>query len=223
MKKEFRKNLHKGRIYLKQGKWMVRYETKERVKGGSTKQLGSYRIVTKANYVPIQEEDTRNLRDPYDQGKETCFELFIKNEPRDEFREIRFVADTKPVWYAKLWSTSEMAQDLQHYLETTPQEQIDEDWAKVEELDLVGPTVSEFLGEPEISPDKKAGELFYYFYNRLEHKLSDEYDLHGTEISKMCALKVVEEVLKVASFYNDTQPEVNYFNDVKKSLEKIGS
>lgn len=216
-------NLHKGRIYRKDGEWVVQYKTTERVRGGSPKQLGSYKLQPKVNYISIRKEDIHNLKDPYDQGKETCFELVLVNEPRNEFQEVRFVADTKPVWYAKLWSTSEMVQDLQHYLETTPQEQIDEDWAKVEELDLVGPTVSEFLGEPELTPEEKAGELFYYFYNRLEHKLSDEYDLHGTEISKMCALKVVEEVLKVASFYNDTQPEVNYFNDVKKSLEKIGS
>jgi hypothetical protein len=223
MKKEFRKNLQKGRIYLKQGKWMVRYVTQQMVKGGSPKQLGSYNRITTANYIPIRVEDTHNLRDPYDQGKETCFELLLVNEPRDEFKEVRFVADTKPVWYAKLWSTSEMVQDLQHYLETTPQEQIDKDWKKVEEFDLVGPTVGEFLGESSLAPDKKAGELFYYFYNRLEHTFSDNYDKHSTELCKMCALKVVEEVLKVALHYNDTQPEVDYFNEVKKSLEKIGS
>lgn len=222
MKKEFRKNLHKGRIYLRDGVWSVRYETKERVKSGSTKQLGSYRTVTQVNYVPIRKEDTRNLRDPYDQGKETCFELFIKNEPRDEFREVRFIADTKPVWYAKLWSTSEMAQDLQHYFEITPQEQIDEDWEKSKIFDNVGPTVSEFLGEPELTPEEKAGELFYYFYNRIEHKLSDQYNLHSTEICKMCALKVVEEVLDVA-YYNNNQPEISFYNKVKKHLEKIGS
>jgi hypothetical protein len=214
-------NLYKGRIYLKQGTWMVRYVTQKRVKGGSPKQLGSYNIVTEAVYVPIRKEDTHNLRDPYDQGKETCFELFLVNEPRDEFKEVRFIADTKPVWYAKLWSTSEMVQDLQHYLETTPQEQIDEDWKKVEELDLVGPTVEEFLGESNLTPEEKAGELFYYFYNRLEHTFSDNYDKHSAELCKMCALKVVEEVLKVTLPYNDTQPEVGYFSDVKKSLEKL--
>ena len=139
-------NLQKGIIYLKQGKWMVRYVTQQMVKGGSPKQLGSYNRITTANYIPIRIEDTHNLRDPYDQGKETCFELLLVNEPRDEFKEVRFIADTKPVWYAKLWSTSEMVQDLQHYFENTPQEQIDEDWKKVEELDLVGPTVEEFLG-----------------------------------------------------------------------------
>jgi hypothetical protein len=228
MEKEFKKNLQKGRIYLKQGTWMVRYVTQKRVKGGSPKQLGSYNTVTVANYIPIREEDTLSLRDPYDQGKETCFELILANEIENGYKNqppgtIGFVAETKSVWYAKLWSTSEMVQDLQHYLETTPQEQIDKDWKKVEEFDLVGPTVGEFLGESNLTPEEKAGELFYYFYNRLEHTFSDNYDKHSTDLCKMCALKVVEEVLKVALHYNDTQPEVDYFNEVKKSLEKIGS
>lgn len=138
-------NLHKGRIYLKDGVWVVQYKTTERVRGGSPKQLGNYKLQPKVNYVSIRKEDIHNLKDPYDQGKETCFELILVNEPRNEFQEVRFVADTKPVWYAKLWSTSEMVQDLQHYFETTPQEKIDEDWEKVKELDLVGPTVEEFL------------------------------------------------------------------------------
>jgi hypothetical protein len=151
MKLESKLKLQKGRIYLKQGKWVVRYETKKMVKGGSPKQLGSYNTVTEAIYVPIRKEDTENLLDPYSQGKETCFELFIKNEIENGYKNqppgmVGFIAQTTPVWYAKLWPTSEMAQKLQHYLETTPQEKIDEDWKKVEEFDLVGPTVEEFLG-----------------------------------------------------------------------------
>lgn len=133
MKKESKKVLHKGRIYLKDGVWVVRYETKEKVKGGSPKQLGSYRIATKVSYLPIRPEDIINLNDPYSQGKETCFEKI-----------------SDPV-YAKLWPVSEMAQELQHYFETTPQEEIDEDWKKVEELDLVGPTVEEFLNQNSMS------------------------------------------------------------------------
>ena len=124
--------------------------------------LGSYNIVKEAVYVPIRKEDTHNLSDPYSQGKETCFELFLVNEIENGYKNqppgtVGFVAETKPVWYAKLWSTSEMVQEFQHYLETTPQEQIDKDWEKVEEFDFVGPTVSEFLGIEEQSNMK---ELF---------------------------------------------------------------
>ncbi len=153
-------NLHKGRIYLKDGVWVVQYKTTERVKGGSPKQLGSYKLQPKVNYVPIRKEDTKNLQNPYDQGKETCFELILINEPRNEFQEVRFVADTKPVWYAKLWSTSEMVQDLQHYFETTSQEEIDKDWKKVEELDLVGPTVEEFLNINNMKYETRPHKIF---------------------------------------------------------------
>jgi hypothetical protein len=146
MKTEPKRKLEKGTIYLKQGNWMVRHVIQKRVKGGSPKQLGSYNTVTEAKYYPILPASSKDLKNPYDQGKETCFELVLVNEPRNEFQEVRFVADTKPVWYAKLWSTSKMVQDLQHYFETTPQEKIDEVWKKVKELDLVGPTAEEFLG-----------------------------------------------------------------------------
>lgn len=160
MKKESKKRLHKGRIYLKDGVWVVQYKTTERVRGGSPKQLGNYKLQPKVNYVSIRKEDIHNLKDPYDQGKETCFELILVNEPRNEFQEVRFVADTKPVWYAKLWSTSEMVQDLQHYLETTPQEKIDDDWKKVEEFDLVGPTVEEFLNINNMKYETKPHKIF---------------------------------------------------------------
>ena len=159
MKNESKKRLHKGRIYLKDGVWVVRYETKEKVKGGSPKQLGSYNIKTKANFVPILPEDTKNLVDPYSQGRETCFEYIIKTEIENGYKNqppgtVGFVAQTKPVWYAKLWPVSEMAQELQHYFETTPQEKIDEDWKKVEEFDLVGPTVEEFLNMKSVNMER---------------------------------------------------------------------
>ena len=165
MKKESKKVLHKGRIYLKDGVWVVRYETKEKVKGGSPKQLGSYNIKTKANFVPILPEDTKNLVDPYSQGRETCFEYIIKTEIENGYKNqspgtVGFVAQTKPVWYAKLWPVSKMAQELQHYFETTPQEKIDEDWKKVEELDLVGPTVEEFLNINNMKYETKPHKIF---------------------------------------------------------------
>lgn len=176
-------NLHKGRIYLKDGVWVVQYKTTERVRGGSPKQLGSYKLQPKVNYISIRKEDIHNLKDPYDQGKETCFELVLVNEPRNEFQEVRFVADTKPVWYAKLWSTSEMAQDLQHYFETTSQEKIDEDWKKVEEFDLVGPTVEEFLGIEE------QHNFLPGFINQFDPK---EGEINGEEWTAVHFLKWLE-------------------------------
>lgn len=195
MKNESKKRLHKGRIYLKDGVWAVRYETKEKVKGGSTKQLGSYSIATKVNYLPIRPEDVIHLNDPYSQGKETCFEKI-----------------SDPV-YAKLWPVSEMAQELQHYFETTPQEKIDEDWKKVEEFDLVGPTVEEFLNQNNMSeslnmqrmylerslpsiaqqqiPVQEGTPVYMFFYQRREAAIR-YLTLELSEIGKEELLNYIE-------------------------------
>ena len=203
-----KQKLEKGRIYLKQGNWMVRQAIQKRVKGGSPKQLGSYNTVTEAKYYPILSASAKGLKDPYDQGKETCFELVLVNEPRNEFQEVRFVADTKPVWYAKLWSTSEMVQDLQHYLETTPQEKIDEDWKKVEEFDLVGPTVEEFLGIEEqlkMIPKSEMKEGWYNGHCRNSH---------------MAYWNSKEQIFYHISYsFNFYMDKIEHFEDVKEKRQ----
>lgn len=181
-------NLYKGRIYLKDGVWVVRYKTTERVRGGSPKQLGSYKLQPKVNYISIRKEDIHNLKDPYDQGKETCFELILINEIENGYKNqpsgmVGFVAQTTPVWYAKLWPTSKMAQDLQYYLETTSQEEIDKDWKKVEELDLVGPTIEEFLGIEE------QHNFLPGFINQFDPK---EGEINGEEWTAVHFLKWLE-------------------------------
>lgn len=120
MKKEFKPKLYRGRIYVKDGVWVVRYEVKKRNK-------------TEIKYYPILPESAKSLNDPYDQAKETCFELVINGETFDT--------------YAKLWSTSKMVRDMQHYFETTPQEEIDAAWEATEkQFGNIGPTMYEFLG-----------------------------------------------------------------------------
>jgi len=116
MKNEFKKNLQKGTIYLKDGVWVVRHQF----------------LKNAIRYITIRKKDTKNLIDPYSQAKETCFEIITEGENLDQ--------------YAKLWPISEMAQELQYYFENTPQEQIDKDWEATKEFDNVGPTVEEFLG-----------------------------------------------------------------------------
>lgn len=150
--------LNRGKIYLKDGVWIVKYVTVEIVKGGSSKQLGSYKRQPKIKHTPISPESAKDLKHPYDQGKETCFELILSGEDFET--------------YAKLWPTSEMAQDLQHYFETTPQEKIDEDWEKVKELDLTGPTVDEFLGiekQLQMIPKSEMKQGWYNGYCRNNH------------------------------------------------------
>jgi hypothetical protein len=48
-------------------------------------------------------------------------------------------------------------------------------------------------------PRDEALSLVWYFYHRLEHTLNDEYDKHSWKISKMCATKVAEELIKVTA------------------------
>jgi hypothetical protein len=45
--------------------------------------------------------------------------------------------------------------------------------------------------------------------------------LYDTDLAVPCALIAVDEILKVASFYNDSQAEVTYWQEVKQEIEKI--
>lgn len=162
MKKEFKPKLAKGRIYVKDGVWVVRYEVKKRVRGGSPKQLGSYQTKTEIKYYPILPESAKSLKDPYDQAKETYFELVISGETFDT--------------YAKLWSTIKMVRDMQHYFETTPQEQIDAAWEATEkQFGNIGPTVYEFLGieqeeeQLQMIPKSEMKEGWYNGHCRNAH------------------------------------------------------
>ena len=149
MKKEFKPKLARGRIYVKDGVWVVRYEVKKRNK-------------IEIKYYPILPESAKSLKDPYDQAKETYFELIISGETFDT--------------YAKLWSTIKMVRDMQHYFETTPQEQIDAAWEATEkQFGNIGPTVYEFLGieqeeeQLEMIPKSEMEEGWYNGHCRNAH------------------------------------------------------
>jgi len=61
-----------------------------------------------------------------------------------------------------------------------------------------------------MTPKEKAEDLFMKFvFKGAETK----------QIAIESALIVVDEILKVASFYNDTQGEVTYWQEVKQELE----
>jgi hypothetical protein len=162
-----KKELSTGRIYLKDGKWVVK--------------------VGKVCF-PIRKEDTTDLIDPYSQGKETCFELVLIN-PMGRGIIITDVSQNKSnsVWCAKLWSTSEMVRNLQHYLETTPKEQIQKEWEETKSLDLPGPTVEEFLN-PELYWKERclAAELY------IEESPCD----HDIRVQQLEAYKAWREIVK---------------------------
>jgi hypothetical protein len=70
------------------------------------------------------------------------------------------------------------------------------------------------------TPKQKALELVEQFINIRPIKMSD-YSMIYSPTAKQCALIVVDEILKVASFYNDSQAEVIYFKQVKQEIEKL--
>lgn len=48
----------------------------------------------------------------------------------------------------------------------------------------------------EKSPEEKASELVWYFYNRIEHCLSEEYSQYEWNICVELATKVVDEIFE---------------------------
>ena len=63
-----------------------------------------------------------------------------------------------------------------------------------------------------MTPKEKADELVERLYGCAE---INEYT------AKRCALIAVDEILNLASFYNDTQGEVTYWTEVKQEIKNI--
>jgi hypothetical protein len=66
-----------------------------------------------------------------------------------------------------------------------------------------------------MTPKEKAEEL----YTRYESLSKTPFKKH--QHLKESALIAVDEILKVASFYNDSQAEVTYWEEVKQEIENI--
>ena len=67
-----------------------------------------------------------------------------------------------------------------------------------------------------MEPKEKAEHLVNKMFNWIQGGSVIEY-----EMAKECALIAVDEILKVASFYNDSQAEVTYWQEVKKEIENL--
>jgi len=63
---------------------------------------------------------------------------------------------------------------------------------------------------------EKAEQLVNKMFNWIAGGSVIEY-----EMAKECALIAVDEILKVALFYNDSQAEVTYWQEVKKEIENL--
>jgi hypothetical protein len=66
-----------------------------------------------------------------------------------------------------------------------------------------------------MTPKEKADELVN------KYKFTEIPNYTSMFEVKQCALVAVDEILKVASFYNDSQAEVTYWQEVKKEIENL--
>ncbi len=66
-----------------------------------------------------------------------------------------------------------------------------------------------------MTPKEKAYSIFQKMCRAL--LFNDFKPIHAKE----CALIAVDEILKVASFYNDSQAEVTYWQEVKQEIENL--
>ena len=71
-----------------------------------------------------------------------------------------------------------------------------------------------------MTPEEKAKYLISINSVTILSEIGNKLTMYEvTKIAKQCALTAVDEILKVASFYNDSQAEVIYFKEVKKEIE----
>jgi hypothetical protein len=79
-----------------------------------------------------------------------------------------------------------------------------------------------------MTPKEKALELYWKYYNRIEHTLSEEYSEHETFLCKQCALIAVDEMiiqngeLFLNGLDGDYYRKKNAFLfEVKQEIEKL--
>ena len=70
---------------------------------------------------------------------------------------------------------------------------------------------------------EKAEELWWRYYNKLEHTLSEEYSPHEKFICKECALITVYEILSTFEYSSqaDELSKTLYWEEVIKEIQKL--
>ena len=78
-----------------------------------------------------------------------------------------------------------------------------------------------------MTPKEKALELYWKYYNRIEHTLSEEYSEHETFLCKQCALIAVDELIKESCNYSQfkkadyQESRIAFLTELKKEIEKL--
>jgi len=68
-----------------------------------------------------------------------------------------------------------------------------------------------------MTPKEKADELWWKYYNSIEHKLSEEYSPHEKHITKELVLIALNEILG----HMGADRGYTFWQEVKKEIEKI--
>ena len=68
---------------------------------------------------------------------------------------------------------------------------------------------------------EKALELYWKYYNRIEHTLSEEYSEHENFLCKECALIAVDELIKEGFFADGYYNRAAFWQEVKQEIEKL--
>ena len=73
-----------------------------------------------------------------------------------------------------------------------------------------------------MTPKEKAKQLVSINSVTILNEVGSKITMYEVkEIAKQCALIAVDEILKVASFYNDSQAEVIYWQEVKQEIGNL--
>jgi hypothetical protein len=72
-----------------------------------------------------------------------------------------------------------------------------------------------------MTPKEKALELYWKYYNRIEHTLSEEYSEHETFLCKECALIAVDELITEGFFTDGYYNRSAFWQEVKQEINEI--
>lgn len=72
-----------------------------------------------------------------------------------------------------------------------------------------------------MTPKEKAEELFIKYRYAIRTKETEIGFFTNVIQAKECSLIAIDEIMKVVSFYNDTQAEYYYWEEVQEEIEKL--
>ena len=75
--------------------------------------------------------------------------------------------------------------------------------------------------QPILTPKEKALDLWWKYYSRIEHTLSEEYSPHEKDITKYLAVIAVDELCQESDYADGYSERSSYWSEVKQEIEKL--